>query len=102
MREDGAGHQPGAFEADGHHAIPLVFRRFERVFHGIPGGIVVQDVDAAERFDRRGDRALHVGRPPHVRTHGQRPSPGRGDRMRGVLRRRQIYIDDGDPRLGGC
>src|SRR5262249_35223130 len=64
------------------HEIEPLHRRRERTGQADRARIVDQDIDAAERLDRTGDRAGDLILEANIAGQGQRLSPGRLDLLR--------------------
>src|SRR3984893_6278590 len=89
----------GAIEIDAQHLAPFVEVGFP---HGLvdacDAGIVDEDVDLAERFQRFVAGLFHRGEIGNVALEG---ADGRADFLRGPFREGQVVIPDRDLRAGG-
>ena len=105
VRKTGARARPGPAHVHRHHQVEALERRVRRAREADRAGVVDQDVDAAEVFDRRGHRAIDrrlvadVAGECECATTGRLDLAGRGVDRPGELRMRPIALrDDGDVR----
>src|SRR5213594_3748705 len=72
-------------EVDGHHAVPLVFRRLEEILARLDADVVVEDVETPPALDRDLDHRPALGGTCHIGGECERLTPSAPDQPDGLL-----------------